>query len=120
MCTLTSPTVGPVRCAASALPPAAGLEGRHERGAFEGAPAAGRLLHPPPLSRLCATIRCRAFPLSSLRPAVLLIQAAQRWKEAHGGQVPGTNDERRAFKQGLQEQQRHFDGIPLEVSEPCC
>ena len=47
--------------------------------------------------------------------AVLLVQAAKQWQEAHGGQLPTTYPDRAAFKDILKSWQRHIDGIPLEV-----
>lgn len=46
--------------------------------------------------------------------AVLLIQAAQQWKEAHDGQLPSSYPDRNAFKDLVRSWQRHIDGIPLE------
>lgn len=70
-------------------------------------------------SRSCpAPPRPASHPAPSSRPvptAVLLIQAAAAWKEGHAGAVPGSDAERKAFKAALYKQQRHFEGIPLEV-----
>ncbi len=46
---------------------------------------------------------------------MLLIRAAQRWKVERDG-LPKTAAERSEFKGLLKSWQRHFDGVPLDVS----
>ena len=47
--------------------------------------------------------------------AVLLIRAAQRWRAEHDS-LPKTVAQRNDFKGLLKAWQRHFDGVPLDVS----
>lgn len=50
-----------------------------------------------------------------LPAAVLLVRAAQRWHEGHDA-LPRSGAERSDFKGLLKSWQRHFDGVPLDVS----
>lgn len=54
------------------------------------------------------------------RPAaVLLIRAAQRWREQHDG-LPKTAAQRSDFKHLIKSWQRQVDGFPLDVSGAAC
>mmetsp|Transcript_21156 Transcript_21156/g.58704 ORF Transcript_21156/g.58704 Transcript_21156/m.58704 type:complete len:539 (-) Transcript_21156:37-1653(-) len=44
----------------------------------------------------------------------LLIQAAQQWKEAHGGSLPSSTAERREFKALVSANQRSVEGVHVE------
>ena len=52
-----------------------------------------------------------------LGAAVLLMKAAESWKQLHGD-LPSSFKERNEFKKLLSSWQQHIDGVPLEVP-PC-
>lgn len=50
-----------------------------------------------------------------LAAALLLIKAAESWRQTHDGKMPTTSKERSEFKQLLSSWQHHIEGVPLEV-----
>jgi hypothetical protein len=58
-----------------------------------------------------------AHPPALPSPAVLLLQALEQWRAAHGGAVPASSADRAAFKKQVAAMRRSGpEGVPLDVS----
>jgi hypothetical protein len=54
-----------------------------------------------------------------LNAAILLLQAAERWKAENGGKPPSNGKERSAFKELLRSMKRSSHEVPMEVGMMC-
>lgn len=75
--------------------------------------------HLPYGTRVCLSVCLRIslylLQLCHAPAAIILIQAAERWK-AQQGSLPSTSKDRATFKELITNMQRSINGVPVEVS----